>query len=871
MKTLCTALLFILSSIAVAAETVPTDIQQPGTQPQEVGNLESPDKCDNCHGGYNTSVEPAHNWRGSMMAQAGRDPIFWATLAIAEQDFDGSGDLCIRCHSTGGWLAGRSTPTDGSGLAAGDSDGVECDYCHKLTNPDNSEHIGVMNEPFVANDGGNPVEGYYGSGMSSMWGGSDKLGPYNNAEARHQFMKSEYHRSVDFCGTCHDVSNPAVGNLAHNHGVPQGTVTADQSLGGPVDGKAAFNNPPYKYGVVERTFSEYKSGLISQTKVSAYPSLPEDLQGGALEAIYNAATKNGTISPDYQNPDATRYYSCQSCHMRPVTGEGANKRGVPVRTDLPLHDMTGGNYWMPAAIQYLDGLGKLRLGGGVAAAHGTALDDGALRAKEQLELAATLSITNNGGSVKIVNHTGHKLISGYPEGRRMWLNVKWYDVAGLLLGEDGAYGPIGVSMPNPAGGPDVQIESLLDLQGSNTKIFEAHMGMTQEWAQQLLDLGYASNLPLSYDRLSGVVDYTLADLAGQGPGTAHETFHFVLNNAVIVDNRIPPYGMSYDIARARNALPVPGDQYGNPGSGGVYEYYDEVPLTRPVGAASATISLMYQPTSWEYIQFLYLANNRGNAFLADEGVNMLEAWLNTGMAEPHVMAQATWGTPPVACSAETPTLQSTTPADKEVTITWQSSAGDGYNLYYDQAGKAQLVAGNLTGTSFTDTGLTNGQEYCYKVTSYNSECESGFSDILCATPTQPGQAEFIGVDTLATGKWVREGKGKNATETFVITDAFVQGDGVVIQATVTNSGTPVSGATVSIAISDPESVTVVTLTSGPSDANGVAEVTWNTSAPNKKGQGGTATGPYTATVAGVTASGFTWDQAATGETFTISP
>jgi hypothetical protein len=854
MKTLCTALLFILSSIAVAAETVPTDIQQPGTQPQEVGNLESPDKCDNCHGGYNTSVEPAHNWRGSMMAQAGRDPIFWATLAIAEQDFDGSGDLCIRCHSTGGWLAGRSTPTDGSGLAAGDSDGVECDYCHKLTNPDNSEHIGVMNEPFVANDGGNPVEGYYGSGMSSMWGGSDKLGPYNNAEARHQFMKSEYHRSVDFCGTCHDVSNPAVGNLAHNHGVPQGTVTADQSLGGPVDGKAAFNNPPYKYGVVERTFSEYKSGLISQTKVSAYPSLPEDLQGGALEAIYNAATKNGTISPDYQNPDATRYYSCQSCHMRPVTGEGANKRGVPVRTDLPLHDMTGGNYWMPAAIQYLDG-----------PAHGTALDDGALRAKEQLELAATLSITNNGGSVKIVNHTGHKLISGYPEGRRMWLNVKWYDVAGLLLGEDGAYGP------NPAGGPDVQIESLLDLQGSNTKIFEAHMGMTQEWAQQLIDLGYDSLMPLGFNRMTGEVDYTLADLAGQGPGTAHETFHFVLNNAVIVDNRIPPYGMSYDIARARNALPVPGDQYGNPGTGGVYEYYDEVPLNQPAGAESATISLMYQPTSWEYIQFLYLANNRSNAFLADEGVNMLDAWLNTGMAAPHVMAQATWGTPPGQCGAETPTLQSAIPADKEVTVSWQGALnGDnpGFRLYYDQAGKAQLVTECADCTSYTDIGLTNGETYCYKAASHNDTCESGFSNILCATPTQPGQADFIGVDSLATGKWVREGKGKNATETFVITDAFVQGDGVVIQVTVTSSGTPVSGATVAIAVSGPESVT---LTSGPSDASGVAEVTWTTSAPNNKGRGGTTTGSYIATVTGVTASGFTWDEAAPSEAFTIDP
>jgi hypothetical protein len=111
----CLALLFAIT--AQAADVVPDVIQQPGTQPGEISNLESPNKCDNCHGGYNSAVEPAHNWRGSMMAHAGRDPIFWATVAIAEQDFDGAGDLCIRCHSTTGWLAGRSTPTDGSGLA----------------------------------------------------------------------------------------------------------------------------------------------------------------------------------------------------------------------------------------------------------------------------------------------------------------------------------------------------------------------------------------------------------------------------------------------------------------------------------------------------------------------------------------------------------------------------------------------------------------------------------------------------------------------------------------------------------------------------------------------------------------------------------
>jgi len=41
-----------------AALVVPNEIQQPGTQPGEVSNLESPNKCDNCHGGYNQAVEP---------------------------------------------------------------------------------------------------------------------------------------------------------------------------------------------------------------------------------------------------------------------------------------------------------------------------------------------------------------------------------------------------------------------------------------------------------------------------------------------------------------------------------------------------------------------------------------------------------------------------------------------------------------------------------------------------------------------------------------------------------------------------------------------------------------------------------------------
>jgi hypothetical protein len=628
-----------------AADTVPTDIQQPGTQPLEIGNLESPDKCDNCHGGYNPTVEPAHTWRGSMMANAGRDPIFWATLAIAEQDFDGAGDLCIRCHSTAGWLAGRSTPTDGSALTAGDADGVECDFCHKMTNPDNSELIGEQFAPFIANDGGNPAEGYYGSGMSSIWDGSEKLGPYSDPVARHQFTQSQFHRSVDFCGTCHDVSNPAVGDLAHNNGTQETSdaVIASGVPGAAVDGKASFNNFPYQYGIVERTFSEYKSGLISQTRVRDYASLPDDLQGGALQAGYESALVAGTEG-DYAD-GSPRYFSCQTCHLRPVNGPGCNKKGAPIRTDLPLHDMTGGNYWMPEAIQYLDPLGKLRLGGGLTSTQVAALNDGVARVYKQLNQAASLSV--DGDTLKIINHTGHKLISGYPEGRRMWLNIKWYDAQGHPIQEDGAYGPIGVTIPNPAGGPDVAVESLLDLHDPNTEIYEAHYGMTQEWAQQLMSLGYDPGLVLSYDRRSFSPDFTLGDLAAEPAGTYHETFHFVLNNTVVKDNRIPPYGMDYEEARKRNALPVPADQYGG-APGGTYNYWDTFNLVPPAAeAVYATIDLMYQPTSWEYIQFLWLGNDGNNAFLADEGINMLEAWLNTGMAQPYVMVSTVWGSAPV--------------------------------------------------------------------------------------------------------------------------------------------------------------------------------------------------------------------------------
>lgn len=704
--------------IAAFAVNVPNEIQLPGTQPLQVSALESPDRCDNCHGGYAQAVEPAFNWRGSMMANATRDPLFWATMAVAEQTFDGAGDLCIRCHSTGGWFAGRSTPTDGSALRASDADGVECDSCHKMTNTNNAEHRGVMNEPFIANDRQSPAAGYYGSGMLSIWSGTEKLGPYASTVARHGYRQSVFHRSKEFCGSCHDVSNSLVGDLAVTNGKqPTGNpVLASGTLGSALPTKAAFRNLPFTYGVVERTFSEHMASGLAALPVSSYPALPADLKAGAIRVAYEAALV-ANQGGNYED-GSLRTFTCQTCHVPPVTGKGCNKADAPNRKDLPHHDMTGGNAWVPDAILYQNQQGTLRLGGGLTSGQIQAINAGKARALNQLTMAAGLSV--QGDVLKVVNLTGHKLISGYPEGRRMWLNVRWYDGAGVLVREDGRYGPI-VATVN---GVSRVVDSLIDLHDPNTKVYEAHYGITREWAAQLVGFGLSPVVPLAYDRLTGATTLTLGQLASMPAGSSHETFHFVLNDRVMKDNRIPPYGMSYETARVRNALPVPATQYGAPGPAGTYRYWDELTLSPPPTAVTASIRLMYQTTSWEYIQFLAQANDRTNAFLGAEGVNLLDAWLNTGMAAPVTMATTTWtrtGPPPPVRPGAPQNLVAT---DRKGTVVLTWSPGSpaptgGYRVYVLKSGSWAWFASVPVGTTtYAHNPLTAKTNFTYAVSAW---------------------------------------------------------------------------------------------------------------------------------------------------------
>lgn len=584
-----------------------------------------------------------------MMGNASRDPLFWATLAVAEQDFipnsnvnlrGGAGDLCLRCHTVNGWISGRSTPTNGSGLSATtDTQGVECEFCHLLVDPDQPLSISGTTEtqisPFLAYDQSTGA-GYYGAAEYVLNGNGVRLGPYANHTAKHQAIASPFHRKSEICATCHDVSNPAVGDLAPGNGAQEPLPVGKYSgvLGSPVTDKAAFKNFPYKYGIVERTYSEWKSSGFPDLLVNNFNNLPTELKAshGSIYVSYQRAYQ-ARQNANYED-GTPRYFTCQTCHMSASTGVGCNKSGTPVRTDLPRHHLTGSGYWMPDAIIYMDTKGTLRLGGGLSQIQKDAMNSAKQRSQDILKSSLDIQAVQEGDylKVKIINLTGHKLISGYPEGRRMWINIKWYDEGNHLIYENGAYGPIGRNVQD-LNGVSHSVNSIIN--PSSTVVYEVKMGLTKEWAYKLInEYGYNPNLILSYNRLNDEAEHTLGELANSPDGTAFHSFHFVLNNKVIEDNRIPPYGFSYDLAKERQSLPVPENQFGNPGPGGTYNHWDEKLFPIPQNAFSAQIRVYYQPTSWEYIQFLWLANDQQDPFLGSEGINILDAWLNTGQAQP---------------------------------------------------------------------------------------------------------------------------------------------------------------------------------------------------------------------------------------------
>jgi len=478
----------------------------PGTQPNVVDTFDSPDQCRACHRGDNngTPVTIADDWGGSMMAHSARDPIFYAAVAIANKYRTGSGEFCIRCHSPGGWLEGRSDPPTGQGLSGNDLQGVQCDVCHRLR------------DGMIPDSTANPPVPGYGNGMMVMQVPIEpKRGPFDDAFQFHQTVYDSFQVSSNLCGTCHNVSNPFYA-----------TDPITQS--------------PHEYGTIERTYSEWL--------LSSYSTLGE---AG----------------------------SCQSCHMPPDTGYGCNVPGAMQRPNVPKHDLTGGNAFLPDILpDFWEG-----------SVDTTLLRLGKSRAIATLQRAATLEATavQAGDSVvltvQVTNLTGHKLPTGYPEGRRMWLSIAGMNVSGDTVFESGGYDfSSGELMTDP-----------------QLKVYEAKPGLTEQTANQY----------------------------GLIPGPS---FHFILNDSIYSDNRIPPEGFTNAAFEEHLASPV----------GYIYadgQYWDITEYLLPAGVTEVSVILYYQTASKEYITFLR-DENIGNDFDWNNwGDSLYSVWDRRGKSMPVLM------------------------------------------------------------------------------------------------------------------------------------------------------------------------------------------------------------------------------------------
>jgi hypothetical protein len=501
---------------AISIAGLPTNLDDffgPGTQPNQLNvPIQDSNDCALCHGNFDPVAEPFTPWNASVMGQAARDPLFWAAVAVANQDAQGGGDTCIRCHTPGGWLAGRSTPTDGSQLQGIDFQGVSCNFCHRMVDPNNNPGAPADDAAILAGLTTDiPTDPH--SAHFVVDPDDNRRGPRELVDFFvHAWRESPFHKSSEMCATCHDLSNPLFERQ------PDGTYALGALRTPPASNSAASQFPE------QRTYSEW---------------LGSDFADGPIDMGGRFGGNDPLVS------------SCQDCHM-PAT-EGISCIFGENRTDLATHQMVGGNTWLLNAVREL--FDDVETGLTQAA-----VDQSIAATVDMLQSAADLDLTADGStlSVKVTNQTGHKLPTGYPEGRRMWVNVQFYDDQGVLIDERGEYDFVEAT-----------------LETADTKVYEMKLSASPDVAAQ-------AGIPT-------------------GP-----TFHLVLVNQVELDNRIPPRGFTNAEFEALQAAPV-----NYPYADG--QHWDITDYDIPAGAASADVRVYYQSTTREYVEFLRDENTTNDA------------------------------------------------------------------------------------------------------------------------------------------------------------------------------------------------------------------------------------------------------------------
>ncbi|MFK7927951.1 MAG: hypothetical protein AB8H79_07165, partial [Myxococcota bacterium] len=334
------------------------------------------------------SVGPADLWPGSMMAHAARDPIFRASVAIEAQaagaDADAVEAECLRCHAPAAWaehtLAGvdppsLSTLSDSGVFSDLARDGANCMGCHLQRAEDLGSEASFSGQLNV-----NDQRLLFGPHRLPL------VGPMRNV-ARFTPTESSHVQRGELCASCHTLQTHAV----DGSGALTGDVVTEQG-----------------------TFLEWRS--------SAY-------------------------NPEFGQESAA---TCQACHMPVVDPDGVSIRARIAR-DPNGADFTRTYAREPVARHLLYGGNTFVLS--LIRDHRDLLGSPASDAQLQASIEGTRAFLNTAATVdvgagmwvgdrvhvpiRVNNHTGHKLPTGYPS-RRVWLAVEIVDGLGKTVFSSGA-------------------------------------------------------------------------------------------------------------------------------------------------------------------------------------------------------------------------------------------------------------------------------------------------------------------------------------------------------------------------------------------------------------------------------------------------
>jgi len=188
-----------------------------------------------------------------------------------------------------------------------------------------------------------------------------------------------------------------------------------------------------------------------------------------------------------------------------------------------------------------------------------------------------------------------------------------------------------------------------------------------------------------YQIVGGISD-SLSASAGIPAGAS---FHFVLNDTILSDNRIPPKGFSNTAYQSRKANPVAANYADG-------QYWDDTKYILPASTAQVTALLYYQTISKDVINYLQ-AENVGNVYDWNMwGDKLLTSWAAHGKSQPVLMNSVTIPVSVTAVKDPGNTIPRTTELLQNYPNPFNPSTTIEFQLAH--AAFAQIIVYNIDGT-----------------------------------------------------------------------------------------------------------------------------------------------------------------------------